>query len=647
MRATTLSILILLLLLFLPTVGKAQNVSAALKNADQGNWSSLEQLRRTSRDQATQNILDWFAYTRGHSSVSFNDIATFIEKHPDWPGQYTLKQRAEEVLSSNVSNASFLKYASKHKPAAANAMERYIQILLAQNRVSDAQKQLQEWWPDAHLTREEQKQFYANYGRYLRKSDHVKRLNVLLHKAQYQNAAAIADALGTGYVALYKARKGLKQKSKKVNALISDVPSYLRGDEGLLFDRLQWRRKKGLNSGAIEILKQSPPAAQMYSPKLWWRERHIAVRRLIEGRQYKTAYRLASSHRQQEGFPQAQAEWVSGWLGLRFAKQSYKAFEHFETLYNVTDTPLSKSRGAYWAARASEALKRKDIANQWYQVAAQYKETYYGQLAIEKLGSSYVLPPRIQPAVSTAAKMSFNRDPLVKAVKWLNSAGLQKDVDLFLLRLGKNATEQATYVQAVQLANKVGRENIAIKIAQDLQKEKGLSFYQYLYPTLTTELRDVHDVEWALINAIIRQESRFDEKAQSHAGARGLMQLMPATAKETARKAGVKHQLSWLTSRPSHNIFLGSRYLKQMVDRYDGHYALAAASYNAGPGRVDRWLKEFGDPRRGQINYLDWIELIPIYETRNYAQRVLEAVNVYRKQIGVQNKQSGVIHTKY
>lgn len=646
MRASILPILILLILVFLPNTSHAQNISTALKNADQGNWSALLQLRRSTRDQATQNILDWFTYTRGHSSASFNDIATFIDKHPNWPGQYTLKQRAEEALDGNVSDALFLKYASKHEPAAANAMERYIRILLSQNRVSEAKKKLQNWWPDAHLTRDEQRSFYANYKRYLRKSDHVKRLNALIHKSQYQNAAAIADALGADYTKLYKARKGLKQKDKNVNALVASVPSYLRGDEGLLFDRLQWRRNKGLNSGAIEILNQSPSASQMYSPKSWWRERHIIVRRLIEGRQYETAYRLASSHKQKDGFPQAQAEWVSGWLGLRFAKQNYKAFEHFETLYNVTDTPLSKSRGAYWAARASEAMKRKDIANQWYQVAAQYKETYYGQLAVEQLGQSYSLPPRINPSVSTASKMTFNRDPLVKSINWLNAAGLKKDMDLFLIRLGKNAIDQASYVQAVQLANKMGRKNIAIKIAQDLQKEKGLSFYQYLYPTLTTELRDVRDVEWALINAIIRQESRFDEKAQSHAGARGLMQLMPATAKETARKAGVAHQLSWLTSKPSHNIFLGSRYLKQMVDRYDGHYALAAAAYNAGPGRVDRWLKEFGDPRRGQIDYLDWVELIPIYETRNYAQRVLEAVNVYREQIGPQNRQAGIIHTK-
>lgn len=625
---------------------QAQNVSGALKNANQGDWGPLQQLRASSRDPAVVNTLNWFAYTRGMSGISFGEVSKFISQNPDWPAQSTLKRNAEDLIDANVFDNDYLNFASKNEPAAANTMDRYLQILLKKSQTPKAQKAIQAWWPDAHLTREEQRKFYQSYGRYLTKKNHAKRMNVLLHKSQYENAAAMAEVLGNSYINLYRARKALKQKSKDANRLIAAVPAGLRSDEGLLFDRLQWRRKNKLNSGAIEILNQSPPASQMYSPKAWWKERHIIARRLMENRQYKTAYRLTSSHKQKEGFPQAQAEWVSGFLALRFVNEPYKAFEHFETLYNVTDTPLSKSRGAYWAARASDVLKHQEIASQWYSVAAQYKETYYGQLATEQLGHVYSLPSRITPSVSGAAQSTFKKNELVRAVKWFKAAGLQKDMDLFLLRLGKNANDQATYVQAVQLANEVGRRNIAIKIAQDLQKEKGLAFYQYLYPTLTSELRDVRDVEWAAVNAIIRQESRFDERARSHAGARGLMQLMPATAKETARKAGVAHQTAWLTAKPSHNIFLGSRYLKQMIDRYDGHYALAAAAYNAGPGRVDRWLKEFGDPRRGQINYLDWIELIPIYETRNYVQRVLEGVNVYRQQIGAQNKRAGVIHTK-
>jgi soluble lytic murein transglycosylase len=630
-----------------PSSAVAQNVTAALKAADHGDWAQLNQLRRSTSNVAAVKTLNWFAYSRGSSLVNFEEISNFIVKNQDWPALSILRREAEERLSKNTSDVVFLKYAKDNVPSAANAMDRYLRVLIARGKSNDAKRIVLKWWPEARLTREEQKNIYARYGHFLNRKAHASRLKALMYKSQYSNAEAIADVLGGRYSALVSARKALKKKSKNANALLSKVPSTLQSDEGLLFDRLQWRRKNNLDSGAIEILNKSPRANKMYSAKGWWRERHIIARRLIERKQYKAAYRLTSSHKQTEGFPMIQAEWVSGWLALRFVKEPWKAFEHFEKIYNNSNSPLSKSRGAYWAGRASEALKHGEVATQWYNVAAAYKETYYGQLAAEKMGKRVQLPSRIKPNVSTAARTQFKNNALVKAASWLHAAGLQRDADLFLLRLAKNAKDQTDYLQTIQLADKLGRSNIGIKIAQDLQREKGLAFYQYLYPTLVNELRKIKDVEWAFINAIIRQESRFDQKAKSPAGARGLMQLMPATARETARKAGVAHQTAWLTMRPSHNIYLGSRYLGQMRDRFGGEYAYAAAAYNAGPGRVDRWLREFGDPRRGEIDFLDWVELIPIYETRNYVQRVLEGVYVYRDQLRHQQKTvNGRIHTK-
>jgi soluble lytic murein transglycosylase len=651
MRSTRCFLYILsllgVILLFSPSPVGAQSVASALKAADGGDWVQLNQLRHSTSNAAAAKTLDWFAYSRGSSSVTFEEVSDFISKNPDWPALTTLRRRAEGRLSENTSDAAFLKFSKDEAPSAANAMERYLRILITRGHKSEAKRIVNNWWPEARLTRNEQKNIYARYGQYLTRDAHSRRLKALIHKSQYENASAIAGVLGHGHIALLSARKALKGREKNANALIVKVPTVLQSDEGLLFDRLQWRRKNNLDSGAIEILKRAPRASSMYKAKDWWKERHIIVRRLIEDKQYKAAYRLVAAHKQTEGFPMVQAEWVSGWLALRFVNEPWRAFEHFEKIYKNSNSPLSRSRGAYWAGRASEALKHGEVATQWYEVAATYKETYYGQLAAEKMGQRSQLPPRITPNVAATARAQFKANELVKAASWLRAAGLQKDLDLFLLRLGKNAKDQTDYVQTIQLADKLGRANIGIKIAQSLQKDKGLAFYQYLYPMLVNELRKIKDVEWAFINAIIRQESRFDQKAQSHAGARGLMQLMPATARETARKAGVAHQVSWLTLRPSHNIHLGSRYLGQMRDRFGGEYAYAAAAYNAGPGRVDRWLREFGDPRRGEIDFLDWVELIPIYETRNYVQRVLEGVYVYRDQLqGKQKPVSGKIHTK-
>ncbi|MEZ5902111.1 MAG: lytic transglycosylase domain-containing protein [Alphaproteobacteria bacterium] len=644
----TLGVMIIsILLMGLGRQAYAQNVVAALKSADRGDWTALHQLRQSTQNKAARDTLNWFAYSRGASGVGFDEIATFVIQNPDWPALNTLRREAEEHLNNSSSDTKFLEFVKDQTPSAANAMDRYLQILLAKGQSNDAQKVLNEWWPEAHLTRDEQRGFYNSYGRYISQENHKKRLTALLYKSQYENAAAIADVLGSGYASLANARRALRTGDQNVEAFINAVPSSLRSDEGLLFDRLQWRRKKNLDSGAIEILNQAPVASKMYSPKDWWKERHIIVRRLIEAGQYSTAYQLASHHKQVEEFPMIQAEWVSGWLALRFVNKPSNALQHFQKIYKESDTPLSKSRGSYWAGRANEALNNTEKANEWYKIASQYKETYYGQLAAEKLGVALHFPGRVTPNVVADESSRFYNDELVQAANWFHAAGLQADKDIFLFKIAKNAKTEADSVSAMKLADKLGRPNIAIRIAQDLQKDKGLSFYQYLYPMKVSELRNISDVEWAFINAIIRQESRFDQNAQSPAGARGLMQLMPATAKETARKAGVSHQTAWLTLRPDHNIFLGSRYLKQMTQRFGGHYAYAAAAYNAGPGRVDKWVKQFGDPRRGEIDFIDWVELIPIYETRNYVQRVLEGVNVYRDQLrGKQQPFDGVIHTK-
>lgn len=646
--STSLILILFAIVVMLPLGAQAQqNVSNALRSAEKNNWTQLNQIRRSTRDNALKNTLDWFAFTRGAPNINFDEMANFVAQNPDWPSLNTVRREAEERLTEATPDAVVMKLANTKTPSAANGMDRYIRILMKQNQVSKAQKVLNEWWPDARLTRDEQRKMYAAYGRYLKRKSHEERFNTLMHKGQYENSAALADVLGGGYMALYNARKALKQNSKSVNSLIAKVPPNLSRNEGLLFERLKYRRKAKLNSGAIEILSRAPRSQDMYKPKDWWKERHIIVRRLMEERRYSEAYALVSSHKQTEGFPQAQAEWVSGFLALRFINKPWEAFEHFEKLYKVTDTPLSQSRGAYWAGRASDALKNPTVARQWYGVAAKYKETFYGQLAAESLGQSRKLPPRTRPGVGGGEVSRFNTNELVKAATWFHNAGLQRDKDLFLFKLNENAKSQSDYVQAIKLANKLDRPNIGIKMAQTLQKEKGIALYEYLYPLKEQELSRINDVEWAFINAIIRQESRFDERARSHAGARGLMQLMPATAKETARKAGVSHQLGWLTSKPDHNIYLGSRYLKQMVARYDGNYAMAAAAYNAGPGRVDRWIKEMGDPRKGQIDFIDWAEQIPIYETRNYVQRVLEAINVYRDQLGARQKAyNNKIHTK-
>ncbi len=611
-----------------------QTLTNALRQAEQGNMSAALAARSSLKGTA-QDTLNWYIYYKGAPNTSFSEVASFIKTHPKWPYAITIQKKGEEKLGGGQLSPSQLQFFNSHEPITAQAMSAYVQA-----KGNNAKQTLNKWWQTASLTRDEQRKIYGAYGASLSRQNHIKRMDMLLNRREFSNAQAIADVIGGGYPQLAAARRALAQGKSDVNGLINAVPAQLQNNEGLLFDRLQWRRKKKLNQGAIEILNASPSASKMSIPSRWWKERHIVVRRLMEAKQYKQAYRLASSHKQREGFPKSQAEWVSGFLALRFNNQPYKAFEHFETLYKNVESPISRARGAYWAGRASDALNDPQIATQWYNVAAKYPETFYGQLAAERTGRQVSLNTRS----STGQQSNANND-LASAATYLSNAGLRKEASAFLLRLKEHAKSAGDYEKAANLATRLGQPDIAIKIAQDLQRKKGVTLGKYLYPQKIRELKNINNVEWAFINAIIRQESRFDQNAISHAGARGLMQLMPATARETASRAGLNHQKAWLTSRPSHNIRLGSKYLGQMTRRFNGNYAMAAAAYNAGPGRVDQWIKKMGDPRSSQVDLIDWIEQIPIYETRNYVQRVLEGVYVYRNSLkGKQPPVNASIH---
>ncbi len=617
----------------------------ALKQADAKNYAQSRQTMAGVRNQTERDVYTWFILANNKNGADYNQATQFIRDHKDWPALDKIKANMEKSIPSNVSNAELVKWFTRYPPVSTKGMERYLSALMSLGRAETVKSAINPWWETADLTREQQQSFYSRYKIYLTRDSHIKRMTNLFDRGSRANALAMGDVISGKYKLLANARYALQSKGGNPNAQIGAVPASLQNDEGLLYDRLKWRRKKGYTQGAIEILNSAPKISDKAKAKRWWVERHIITRRLMETRQYKQAYQVSSRHKQTEGFPRSQAEWVSGFLALRFTDQPRRAFTHFETLYRNVSSPISKGRGAYWAGRAAKKLGQTDVARKWLEAAARQPEVFYGQMAIEALGRSPRDFSLSVPSVSSEDKARFSGDPRVKATRILSKAGQIKSTEAFLFHIGEEAKSASDYALIADLASGLKQEHVAIKMAQKGERETGNSFHKYTYPMLVSELKKVGDVEWAFTNAIIRQESRFNHRAKSHAGARGLMQLMPATARETASRAGMAHNTSWLTSRPDHNIYLGTRYLHQMLNRYDGNYAMAAAAYNAGPGRVDKWLVEFGDPRRGQIDMIDWMELIPIYETRNYAQRVLEGVYVYRMRLrGTQKPPQTEIH---
>jgi soluble lytic murein transglycosylase len=621
--------------------GGQSQISYALKLAAQDRWSDARRQIPRGGETLEQKTFAWMEYKSGAPGIRFDDVAAFIRANPDWPLIDRLRMQAEKVMTDGLPAQKIINWFKENQPVTPRGMDKYVQALIQSGQDSAARKAVQEWWPEASLTRDQQKNFFSTYESYLNRQTNVLRFNALLSRGEYSNARGMATVLGKGYPELAEARIALSSGSGNVNPLIDAVPANLRNDEGLLFERLRWRRRNDINDGALEILAEPLNYADMYDPSAWWQERHIMARRLIEERQYAKAYRLVNNHGQREGLAYSQAEWLAGWLALQFLNKPWDAFEHFERMYHKVETPISKSRAAYWAARASDKLGHKEIAVKWYRVAAQTQTTFYGQLAAAALGD-----PQLLPAIAGGSAKSDNKSlaELLNAAGYFQQAGLRSEASSFILRAGNIAQTPDEYTLAARKAAGMHLDHIAIRVAQEAEK-KNIILTDYAYPLVDNYLRGINDIEWALVHALIRQESRFDDQAISAAGARGLMQLMPGTAKEVAKKAGLSHQTDWLVTRPEHNIKLGTKYIAQMVDRYNGNYAMALAAYNAGPGRVDRWIKEFGDPRTGEINLVDWIELIPIYETRNYVQRVMEGVYVYRLRLkNIQRKHDIPIH---
>ena len=555
-------------------------------------------------------------------TLSFPEIRNFVTRNPGWPLDDLLIRRAEALMLNDFSAQQALLWFRAHPPQTGRGLFIYLRALPEGERSAA----LAEFWPEIRAGVREQTDIIRLYGRHIPRAAHLARFNWLLFNNLQAESAGIAAVLGQGYQRLAEARLALRNKRSGVNRAIDRVPANLQQDPGLLYERLRWRRQRDLNDRALEILRNAPPADAITNPRDWWRERHIMTRRLMKEGRMREAYRLASEHRQTEGFPLLQAEWVSGFLALRSLDEPLKAFPHFERLFYAAETSISQARGAYWAGRAAQRAGNAQVASDWYSMAARHGHTWYGQAAQRALGHSTLQLPR-PPA---AAALTQDQRGMIDASRFLVRAGVPHLAEIFFLRLtAVNEDQPQRLVMLARFARSLGLQKAALKIGKKLATKGGV-LPSEAYPRLNAPASLMNGIEPALLFALIRQESQFDEQARSPVGALGLMQLMPATAQEVARKNNISHRAAMLTVQPDHNVRLGTLFLGELLRRYDGSLPLTLAAYNAGPGRVSRWLREVGDPRTGEISVEDWVERLDIYETRNYVQRILEARAVYQ-----------------
>tara|TARA_B100001564_G_scaffold76181_1_gene60855 strand:+ start:3537 stop:5792 length:2256 start_codon:yes stop_codon:yes gene_type:complete len=611
-----------------------EKAKETMKFIKERKWNSAIKSAEKVKDRDFRTLITWMYLKTTGNSATFNDYKKFIERNLDYPRINRIKYLAEQkIYLRNISPTSVINWFEKNPPLGGLGKIKLAEAFLEQGKTEEVKRLIKDGWVTAEIRKNDLGYYRAKFKKFLTSEDHLRRADYLAWEKKYWDLKRMLKYLPSDERALYNARQILMSNSYGVDNAISKVPEHLKNDPGLEFDRLRWRNRRGRLESSLEVLfkNSNRTERQMIRPDLWWEQRKSVARTLIYKKRYKTAYKISSEHSLSSGPSFAEAEWLSGWIALSFLNSAEYAISHFENFYNNVGYPISLARGAYWLGTAHKELGDKEKANKYFSEGAKYPMTYYGQLSFNEIkpGENFELID--QSNFDKDYEKEFNKNRLINHVillKELDSTKYAKDI---LKHLAALNIERGSEVLAAKLSTGIGRYDFAIQISKQASYEKRF-FNKYNYPIIATpkEINNKIMPSSEVVLAIIRQESEFDAKANSWAGARGMMQLMKYTAKTVAKQSKLPYSISRLTRDPEYNIKLGSYYFNSLMEEYNGVYPFAIAAYNAGPNRVKTWRRINGDPSKGNLSYVNWIELIRFKETRNYVQRVLENINVYK-----------------
>ena len=582
-------------------------------------------------------ISDW-RRLRQSSGYSFGDFARFLNANPGWPGETTMRRNAEKALRPGENAATVLAFFRTQQPATGNGFAALADALLANGRQAEAIAAAKDAWSSADLGATEEQAIHARYGAQFTRADHDRRADALLFAKKPGDAYRFLQMVTPSRMAAFAARISLQTRAADAEARYRPFLTTVTSDAGLMMDRARYLRDSGYESSARQLFAR--PHQFVHKPgdpqRLYEMMLLLALGAAADG-QWRTAFDIA---RQVDDAVPAGTDislkplgirddytsltWLAGIAALDGLNRPADAVGMFQRYANGGRSLQVTTKGMYWAGRAALAAGRAGDASLFFQNAARYPELFYGQLALERIGRS-VTTPAAAPTVTDQQRAMFGSNRLARATRLLGQQGRRDEQALFVRALAESLTNDSDRTLAVEFARQIGRDDLSVWVAR-AARNKGSAFYvRQAYPTMTGA---PSGRLWSLAHGIARQESSFDRSAVSHAGARGMMQLMLPTAREQAGKMGVAYDGSRLTSDPAYNTMLGSAYFARLLATWDGNVPLAVASYNAGAGNVRKWVRAYGDPR-GNVDIVSWIEKIPFMETRGYVQRVLENTVVY------------------
>lgn len=602
---------------------------------------------RVARDNLPTNSLDrhilmWAIAISAGPDVSSSEISEAARLLSGWPGMATLRANSERALyRENPAPRKVLEAFGNTQPQTFQGALALARAHMAVGSTDKARAVLGRMWRTERLDAKDEQAIIREFGRVISTADHRFRAERMLYSDRVSSAERVASLAGAKE--LVAAFAAVTRNEKNAAKLLAAVPRAQRGAAYIFAEARHHRRNERFKQAASVMLKAPRDAASLVDPDAWWVERRVLSRELLDIGDPATAYKIAAAHSAESPAQAVDAEFHAGWYAFRGLGDARTGARHFARIAEIADGPISLSRANYWLGRTAEAGGPGN-ARQYYERAAQYGTAFYGQLAAAKLGRNII--PASYPAPSDAERTNFERRHAVQAIRRLEQAGHGRRAESLYRALAQELSSTGELALLAVMAERQGNHYLALRVGK-WAAARGLSVGALAHPVgAIPGNANISGAGKALAYAIARQESEFNISAKSGAGALGLLQLMPGTAKEMAKRAGVSYSPNKLTTDPAYNATLGSQYLNDQLARFDGSYILTFAGYNAGPRRAQEWIQRYGDPRGKSVEeVIDWVERIPFTETRSYVQRVMENYQVYKMRLtGQMNIARDLVH---
>ena len=617
-----------------PTAGPLNAADAAalrqiIEAARAGDVSGAMLRRGSLSDPLARRIAQWAIIDTNSTSLTFFDLDAARKELASWPRQTRRQNAAEKVIeAANLSPNQVVTWFEHRDPATPEGAMALAAAYQGLGQTADAQKLIKRTWREQVFEADVQSRMLSRFGAYLTPEDHAKRLDTLLYGTQGPAAKAMLDLVDADTRALAEARIALRADRPDAPQVVDRLPAAVLNAPGLAFERARYYRKKNLDVLASNYVVNFPVATADNAATVW-NERRLLMNAALKAGDFKRAYAVVNDNKLPQGADYVEAEFFAGWLALAKLKDPAQAEVHFARVNEAGATPITLSRGLYWRGRAAAAAGDTAKAKAFWTEGAKYYTAFYGQLAAERAGVTQIALAG-DPVPTAADRTRFESRDLVRAARTLGDMGQRDLFRTFILALQETVPSAEELALLVDMARLYGDQDLAMRVVRS-GATRGLYLPERGYPVRNTP-KGYGMSEPALTHAIIRQESGFDPNVRSGAGARGLMQLMPTTAQSVAKKLGVSYSDARLND-PDYNAQLGASYLGSLVERFNGSYVMAAAGYNAGPGRSVQWAADCGDPRTGGTDPADFIECIPFSETRNYVMRIMEGLAVYKARL--------------